>query len=55
MWLENRAMDRMSHGGVEIFNSYGDLWKVRLLEISARIIIFLLGFGGIVILLKNFN
>jgi len=25
MWLENRAMDRMSHGGVEMFNSYGDL------------------------------
>jgi hypothetical protein len=25
MWLENRAMDRMSHCGVEMFNSYGDL------------------------------
>jgi len=55
MWLENRVMDRMSHGGVEMFNSYGDLWKARLLEIPARIIMLLSGFSGIVLVVKNFN
>jgi hypothetical protein len=52
MWLEDRVMSRMSRGGVEMFNSYKDVWKARLIEIPAKIIMIVSAFSGVILLLK---
>jgi hypothetical protein len=42
IWIERRVFMRMSSGGVEQFETYGGLWKARLIEGSAKFLIALL-------------
>jgi len=50
-WLERRKFLRMSSGGVEQHENYGSLWKSRIIEFGAKIliaIVFILGVTSIV-------
>ena len=47
-WLERRVFMRMSAGGVQQFESYGAVWKARLIEGPARLFMVLLALVGVI-------
>ncbi len=52
-WLEKRKFLRISAGGVEQYDSYGALWKSRIVEAGAKLLIAILFILGVISLVNS--
>jgi len=52
MWLEKRRFFRTSSGGVQQFESYGSLWKARIIEGGIKAISIIMFTSGVFVILK---
>ncbi|MCK5021458.1 MAG: hypothetical protein KAS32_30885 [Candidatus Peribacteraceae bacterium] len=53
LWLGKRLFERMSSGGVQQFESYGALWKSRIMEFGVKIVLLLLLLSGVAVLVQG--
>ena len=51
-WLEKCKFTRTSAGGVEPFQSYGALWKSRIIEADTKLLIAILFILGVISLVN---